>query len=209
MRTEQWEELIEKTDMERNSRDFWRSIKRMIGDNSTSQQKYLKDHNDNPIYEDEEKERIFRGYWSRVFRISPEENAEFDINNDDIVNRFITENHNQTEPHMQSDLNRLAEQTRLITVPEVNKIINSFKQRAPGEDGITKHHLTNLPNKMIINFTKIINASLSLGYFPNIWKTSIMIFIPKLKKSPLLHTNYRPISLLSVPGKVVEKLVNK
>ncbi|KAG0420088.1 RNA-directed DNA polymerase from mobile element jockey [Dictyocoela roeselum] len=55
---------------------------------------------------------------------------------------------------------------------------------------------------------KTLNAVLSTRHFPSVWKTSIMIFIPQANKSPLQHINYRPISFVSVPGKIVQKIVN-
>ena len=35
-----------------------------------------------------------------------------------------------------------------------------------------------------------------------------MIFIPKVGKSPKDHINYSPISLLNIPGKIFEKIIN-
>ena len=106
-------------------------------------------------------------------------------------------------------LDELAQETNIITEGEVRKIIKTFKQRAPGADKITKYHLDKLPANIILNLTQIFNASLAIGYFPKQWKTSIMIFIPKGNKSPMQHSNYRPISLLNVLGKVFEKIINK
>ena len=36
-----------------------------------------------------------------------------------------------------------------------------------------------------------------------------MIFLPKANKSPYEHVNYRPISLLEVPAKIYEKVLNR
>ena len=63
-----------------------------------------------------------------------------------------------------------------------------------------------LPNHFNGHLTRIINASISQGKFPEIWKCGIVT--PVLKKgSPKDKTNYRPVSCLSVLSKVIEKIV--
>ena len=84
-----------------------------------------------------------------------------------------------------------------------------MKQTSPGRSKITKKHFANLPINLITNFQYIINHSLSLGYFPKIFKHAVMIFLPKANKSPYDHINYRPISLLEVPAKICEKILNR
>ena len=89
---------------------------------------------------------------------------------------------------------------------------NCFKkinQKAPGKSGITKKHLTELPINMANNLNYIFNHSIAIGYFPEIFKQAVMIFLLKLNKSPYHHTNYRPISLLEVPAKFLKNIINR
>lgn len=209
LRTEMWDELIRKTDMERNSKEFWISVRRMMGGNSKIETRYLKDHNGQDIYDDKGREEIFRRYWSTVFKISAEENEQFDKRNDSQVNNFISDRKVRLLPKDKVNIGRLEQETILVNNREVKNIINSFKQRAPGNDRITKYHLTHLPENIITNIKNIYNASLSIGYFPKLWKISQMVLIPKAGKSPTQHINYRPISLLSILGKGLEKIINK
>lgn len=53
----------------------------------------------------------------------------------------------------------------------------------------------------------LFNLSLSTGIFPSDWKKANVILIPKDsdKSNP---TNYRPISLLPLPGKLLEKIIH-
>ena len=53
----------------------------------------------------------------------------------------------------------------------------------------------------------IFNVSFSAGYFPTSFKKAIIKFIPKDNKNTLNPLNYRPISLLEVPGKIYERVV--
>lgn len=184
LKTESWNELIKNT--ERNSKDFWKSIKRMIGQNTITEQRYIKGNHNEDIYEDEEKEQIFRNYWKNIFKISEEENNQFHRVNEVNVKQYLIEKAVRKEiarffnPQQRNDF-------APVTSNEIVNIIKSLKQRSPGEDDITKYHLSKLPNNMIENFNKtIINNCLAIGYY------SIMIFIPKSGKSPKHHTNYRP-----------------
>ena len=55
--------------------------------------------------------------------------------------------------------------------------------------------------------TNLFNLSLKSGLFPILWKTSHVVPIPKAKEytSP---SNYRPISLLSILSKILERHVH-
>lgn len=59
-----------------------------------------------------------------------------------------------------------------------------------------------------ILFLEIYNAALSARYFPDELKKSKMIFIPKEGKENKEIINYRPISLLEVTGRLLEKILN-
>ena len=60
---------------------------------------------------------------------------------------------------------------------------------------------------MAKNLNYIFNHSIAIKYFPEIFKQSVMIFLPKANKSPYHHMNYRPILLLEVPAKLLEKII--
>ena len=144
----------------------------------------------------------------KILQISEEENTTFDRDNDRIVRNLIQENYHKLNPLPLTNYPDLRNETEMITTKEIKNVIKSFKQRAPGEDTLTKYHLERVPPNMIKNLTTIFNASLAIGYYPQQYKNSLMIFIPKAGKSPIDHINYRPISLLNIPGKIFEKIIN-
>lgn len=57
--------------------------------------------------------------------------------------------------------------------------------------------------------TEIFNHTLSIGYHPNNFKTPIIKMILKEYTNHVQPINYRPMSLLEVPGKILENIVNK
>ncbi|KAL4120060.1 hypothetical protein QTP88_012803 [Uroleucon formosanum] len=93
---------------------------------------------------------------------------------------------------------------------EIRGIIKKLANgKSPGHDLITNKIIKNLPAKTIIYLTHIYNATLRLSYFPTTWKSSVIITILKPGKPPENPSSYRPISLLPVLGKVLEKILLK
>lgn len=90
---------------------------------------------------------------------------------------------------------------------EVKKIIRELKTgKSPGYDNLTatfvKQHSYSISKAVVILF----NMSLEQGKFPDNLKIAKIIPIDKggLKEDP---SNYRPISLLPIIGKILEKLI--
>src|SRR5436190_2320960 len=95
------------------------------------------------------------------------------------------------------------------TVPEVTTIINSLpSKRSVDINDMSTWLLKQFYITIIDVFTELINLSLENGVFPKIYKLAKVIPIYK-KGSPLDVTNYRPISLLPILSKVLEKLYLK
>ena len=79
--------------------------------------------------------------------------------------------------------------------------------KANGPDGISAKMLKETARSIAPSVTKLFNLSLRTGCFPTDWKTSHVVPIPKSDQhsSP---SNYRPISLLSILSKVLERHVH-
>ena len=64
--------------------------------------------------------------------------------------------------------------------------------------------LRNTASSITSTLTKLFNKSLSTGEVPSEWKLSNITPVFKGKGDPCCIANYRPISLLSLPSKVLE-----
>ena len=97
----------------------------------------------------------------------------------------------------------------LCTIDEVLFLIKSMDlSKANGPDGISAHMLKRTAHSIAPYPTKLFNISIRQGHFPECWKTSSVVPIPKsacLSKA----TNYRPISLLSIVSKMLERHFNQ
>ena len=77
-----------------------------------------------------------------------------------------------------------------------------------GSDVINNSVLKELVQSPFFPLSDLFNFSQTSGKVPLIWKEANVTPIFK-KDDPLVVSNYRPISLLSTVGKVLEKIVNK
>ena len=95
-----------------------------------------------------------------------------------------------------------------VTEIEVLSTINSIKKgNSSGPDGLSPNLIKHIKSHIISPLAYLINMSFQDGTFPKILKTSKVIPIFK-KGSPTSASNYRPISLLSCIGKILEKVMS-
>ena len=160
----------------------------------------------NPITSN--KEVLFHSHWSKIFR-NDQNDEDFDQENVELVTNNTTVNSDSLHPFPYSNINIIDPSFPPITTREFNKIIHQRKHKSPGPSGITAHDLQHLPfpANMISHLAFIYNLRLCLGYFPKSLKHAIMIFIPKSTLSQHHVQNHRPISLLEIHGKILDKIL--
>lgn len=81
------------------------------------------------------------------------------------------------------------------------------KRSAPGPDGVTYQALRNLDKSHHPALLEALNKVWRTAELPDVWKVSHVIPIPKPGKPHALLSSYRPISLTSCVGKLLERLV--
>ena len=97
----------------------------------------------------------------------------------------------------------------IITVEEVRSVLQTLKLgKSSGPDNINNRILKEIAYPISKPLCDLFNYSLSRGIFPDVWKQANVSPLYK-KDDPSLVCNYRPISLLSSIGKVIEKIVHK
>ena len=97
---------------------------------------------------------------------------------------------------------------QFITPRYIREIISKLpKGKSPGQDHITADLLKNAPIKVIVQLYYIFKKAIDLAHFPNCWKDATILPIKKPNKCSKLSSSYRPISLLSLLGKILEKII--
>ena len=96
---------------------------------------------------------------------------------------------------------------RPVSPEEVSEIIAGLKNtKSTGMDFIDTWVVKLVASELLPAITHIVNISISQAEFPLPWKISKVV--PLLKKGdPLLTKNYRPVALLPIFSKILEKAV--
>ena len=95
-----------------------------------------------------------------------------------------------------------------ISNEEVLNIIKNLEDKSTGPQSIPIKLLKLIPDLILVPLCKIISMSFSSGKFPDPLKICKTIPI-HMGGSTILLNNYRPISLLSIFDKIIEKLMHK
>uniref|UniRef100_A0A1Y1KUU7 Reverse transcriptase domain-containing protein n=1 Tax=Photinus pyralis TaxID=7054 RepID=A0A1Y1KUU7_PHOPY len=109
------------------------------------------------------------------------------------------------------------EMRQILEIPDPNElnymspkeikriILQQHPRRAPGHDQISYRALQNITRTALAYLTRIYNAILYLKHFPESWKESVIIMLPKPGKNLTNPSSYRPISLLPTMAKIFER----
>lgn len=145
--------------------------------------------------------------------LSPEKSAELLASTfypDDTV---LTDSTHHTHLRDQTDkspegIEGLSEDDPPFTKAELEAVLKALNpKKAPGPDGLTADICTVAIRSETGVFMAIANKCLQLSYFPKAWKIAHVIILRKPGKEDYTQPkSYRPIGLLSVLGKIVEKL---
>ena len=98
----------------------------------------------------------------------------------------------------------------LCNEEEVYRLLSTLDvTKANGPDEISARMLKHTATSITPLITNLFNLSLRTGHIPSEWKQSLVVPIPKSNNNKGSPTNYRPISLLSVLSKLLERHVHK
>lgn len=173
---------------------FWRVTKAISGKHA-KHIGVLRD-GDKDLFTNKEKVDVIANTFEKSHSLTADYKHSIDIK----VNRFNKQ---------LLEMDQLNMDAATYTSPkEIKSIIKKLKPfKAPGLDKIQNILLKKLPQKAIILITKILNGCIKISYFPASFKTAKVIPIPKPGKDLKLPSSYRPISLLSCLGKLLEKVI--
>ena len=94
-----------------------------------------------------------------------------------------------------------------VSSNDVLKVMKALKNsKATGTDNIDTYVIKLVAQDLVSPLTHIINLSITKSVFPALWKHAKVV--PLLKKGdPLTAKNYRPVALLPIFSKILERVV--
>ena len=98
---------------------------------------------------------------------------------------------------------------KVIDDDETKRFIKQLRNSAPGPDNIHNRMLKNNSKLLLQHITCLFNAIIKIGYIAKARKKAHIILILKPNKNKQDPSSFRPISLLSCIGKLLEKIMKK
>ena len=189
--TEYWREKFCES---RNLKEFWKTVKDCTNINNIKKSsivRTLKNNSNTEISHDIDKANFINSYFTSIGEnLSQKHSIPDDL---DMLNHIyrISPTTYSTE----------------ISITQIAKDLEKVKaKKAPGPDGISSKVLSLIKSSAADSLFTVFHKSSSLNKFPDIWKQAKIT--PVYKKGSFSDiSNYRPISLLSIPGKLLENQI--
>lgn len=179
---QKWIDTVESLDMRKNSREAWAVFRRLEGKRAASQQPKIKAQAVAGVLTENSQIKIDKRH-NKIIRSQ--------------LHHILSKTH---QPHNISSV--------CFSSSEVCNAIKELKAgKAPGKDGIHPEFLRNLGQKTHLWIAEVFHAIYKSGRVPKSWKTANGIALLKPGKPADNPTCYRPISLLSVLSKLMERII--
>jgi hypothetical protein len=123
------------------------------------------------------------------------------------INAFVENHKNDFGPCPKNPIPEIYASDTPFTRDELSAALKILRISSPGRDKIHNWLLKNAPECVQIILLHIYNRSFAEGNLADTWRKADVIPIPKPGKDPTSPASYRPISLLSCIGKLMERLV--
>ena len=177
----------------KNSKKFWREINSLLKGNNSLDTAYR-------IIDSDTGELVITGQESIYIN-------DFYVNIGKTVNNAVMVNDVYPVDNIPSDDNKL--EFDPFTIDEVIRLATEIE--LDKSSGIPEYNSTifkDLIQTIPEIFCRMYNSSLNEGNFPNSWSTGMVIPIPKAGSLQNV-SNWRPISILPIQGKILEYLIHK
>ena len=187
-----WKANLEKIERNKDTTGAWRVVKQLSGRRTSGNAEALVFRGGRRIT-DESKARAFNQEYAEVSQMKGDKETRRLG-----VTVAVRLRGRTTEDEAERDFTR----------SELDAAVQKMKPRkAAGCDGIASDYVRNLTDRAREQLLLIYNHSWRRKWIPQVWRTAIVVPILKKGKSPEAVGNYRPISLLSNMGKLMERLV--
>ena len=190
-----WQEKTGSLDFDKEGRKLWKLTKALNGENN----KYAApavENNEGKILNQKQSANCFMKQYKKIGEIEVDKHRQRE------VKREVNEHEEQTQAA-----------DELMTIPitqeEIDEAIKKLKpNKSPGPDELTNEKLTHLGQSAKRKLKHLFNTSWKIGRLPQSWKQANMIPIRKEGKPANKAESYRPISLTSCLGKLIERIIN-
>ena len=185
-----WKNEFQKSN---SSKSFWKTLNAFKGKTKSSNIGPIKDK-DTTITNDAKKAKLMNEFFANVG-----ETLAKDINyiEPENMNSYIFQI-TPTMPNLKTSIEHVNKAFKKAVKPN----------KACGLDGWSERELNFVPETCISSLNTIFKSCLKYGKFPSQWKKAKVTCVYKKGKKNEC-SNYRPISLLSIPSKIFEQLINE
>ena len=195
-----FQEKLEKVNDRTKMKEMWGLVKAIDGKKHKKVTVGTLKINNEKHIDDKSKADILA---EQYYKVSSDENLD---QNFKIVKENTEKEHEHIFQRKTNDTNII---NKPITMKEIINTLNNKKKSAAGEDGIDYTLIKELPEEGLRAILKLYNKIWETGNIPATFKKAIVIPIKKPDKAADNPAAYRPISLTSHLGKVLETIVTR